>query len=339
MNFGLDVGTKNVVLAYRDEHGKIKHRMEVNGFCRLNGDDAFVKRMLTQQSVPYLELNGGLLALGEKAEELSYAFNQTLQRPMSEGVVNGDEGEAIRIMSTVIRSLMTGVVTQGDSVIYYCIPGNALNAQLNVPYHQKVVQLIVDGYAGKGIKLSSVPINEARALVLGQMKEPTAIGISWGAGMTNISYCLYGLSVFEFSLVGSGDFVDRETARVVGGETTTSVCRYKENKLRDRKFTLLKMPEDNVGRALYINYGILMENVIKGIVAGFKRNEHKARIERPIPIVVGGGTASPEGFIDRFKEILAKQEVPFEVGEIKLADPILLSVADGCLRASELHDK
>ena len=336
MNFGLDVGTKNIVLSYRDKEGKIRRRHEINGFCKLNNGDGLSKQLLTQNNVPFVEMGDDLIALGMRAEELSYAFNQVLQRPMADGVVNGDEDEAINIMSTIIRSLLLGVIG-GDSVVYYCVPAKALNAPLNVAFHQKVVQMIVDSVASKGVKLNAIPINEARALILSQVPDKTAIGISWGSGMINASYCLFGLPVFEFSLVGAGDFVDRETARVVKGETPTSVCRYKENRLKGKKFTLLKMADDNVGKALYINYGILIENVIKGLVEGFKRNEDKARIDRPIPLVIGGGTAMAEGFAGRIKEILDELEVPFEVGEIKPADPMLYAVADGCLMASELH--
>ena len=155
--------------------------------------------------------------------------------------------------------------------------------------------------------------------------------------MVNACYSLFGLPVFEFSLVGSGDWIDRETARVIKGETMTSTCRYKENKLKNRKFTLKKMPEDNVGKALYINYGILIENVVRGLVDGFIQNEDKARLERPMPIILGGGTAMVDGFQDRFQEVINDLEVPFQVGEIKMADPMLYAVADGCLVASELH--
>lgn len=336
MNFGLDVGTKNVVLSYRDQSGKIKRRHEINGFCKLNNGDGLSKQLLTQNGIPFIECKDNLIALGARAEELSYAFNQPLQRPMADGVVNGDEDEAINIMSTIIRSLLLGVIG-GDSTVHYCVPAKALNAELNVAFHQKVVQMIVDSVSSKGVKLDAVAINEARALAFSQIPDKTAIAVSFGAGMVNACYSLFGLPVFEFSLVGSGDWIDRETARVIKGETMTSTCRYKENKLKNRKFTLKKMPEDNVGKALYINYGILIENVVRGLVDGFIQNEDKARLERPMPIILGGGTAMVDGFQDRFQEVINDLEVPFQVGEIKMADPMLYAVADGCLVASELH--
>ncbi|RLB75316.1 MAG: hypothetical protein DRH24_19800 [Deltaproteobacteria bacterium] len=333
MNFGLDVGTKNIVLSWRDEHNKMKHRSDVNGFCVLKSGDAFARTLLKQQHIPFLEREDRLIALGQKAEELAYALNQTLQRPMSEGVINGDEEEALMIMSAVIKSLLRDVGNDADAVLYYCIPGNALNKKLNVGYHQKIVQLIIDD---KAKKMTTRSINEARALILGGVEDKTGVGISWGAGMVNVSYCLFGLSIFEFALVGSGDWIDQETARVVKNETPTSVCKHKENRLKNKRFNLKKMPEDNVGRALYINYGLLMENVLQGIAEGFKRNEDKARIERPIPIIVSGGTSSPDGFIEYFKTMLKKIEMPFEINDVIRAHP-LHAVADGCLVAAEMH--
>src|SRR6056297_1270644 len=46
MKFGLDLGTKNIVLSYIDSEGKIKYRREVNGFYKLPNDNAFAKNML-----------------------------------------------------------------------------------------------------------------------------------------------------------------------------------------------------------------------------------------------------------------------------------------------------
>lgn len=342
LRFGLDLGTKNIVLSYKDAEGKNRYRKEVNGFFKIPSDNAFAKNMLVQAGVPHIQHGNSFVALGSKAEELAYTFNKTLRRPMSDGVLTTNDGEdSIEIMACIVQSLIGDI--KDDGVLYYCVPAKALNRNINVDFHQKVAQMIINGYSSKtNKKLEGHAINEAHALVLASIPDKTGIGISFGAGMVNVSYCLFGIPVFNFSLVGSGDWVDIESAKQFGfnpdkpegdyKQTPTSICKAKE------QTSLKEMPSEPVKRAIYINYSILMESVIDGVLAGFKNNEDKARVSRPMPIILSGGTSSPEGFVEMFKELLAKKKPSFEIGEITRPEKPLFTVAEGCLIAAELHE-
>jgi hypothetical protein len=50
--------------------------------------------------------------------------------------------------------------------------------------------------------------------------------------------------------------------------------------------------------------------------------------------VLSGGTALPEGFRDRFERILAEQNFPIEVSEIRMAADPLHTAARGALVAA-----
>lgn len=342
MRFGLDLGTKNIVLSY-EKDGAVKFRREVNGFYKLPQDNSFTKNMLVNAGVSYIEMGGNFIALGAKAEEIAHAFNKTLKRPMQDGVLSRGEEDAIEIMAVIVQNLV-GFDLDEDSIIYYCVPAPALNASVNTDFHQKIAQLIINGYKSKsGKNLQGFHINEAHALVLSSLEGSTGIGISWGAGMVNVCYCLFGLPVYSFSLVGSGDWIDTEAAKQFGfdpqnpdkdsKQTPTSIARIKET------VGLSEMPSDPVKRAIYICYTILMDKVIDGIIKGFKENEDKARISDSIPVVVAGGTSSPDGFTELFKEQFSKKNPPFDVGEINRSEKPLFAVAEGCLRAAKLHEE
>lgn len=338
---GLDVGTKNLVLAVRDGE-TVKFRREVNGFCRIERTDNIAKSTLKDLKIPFIMANDNkaLIALGSKAEEIAYTFGTSLRRPMERGVLSVSEKEALEIMAVIIRA-MIGKIEQ-DTVLYYCIPADAINAETNVAYHQKIVQLIIDGHnkVETKAKLIAHPINEARALVFSEFKDKTGIGISWGAGMVNVSFCLFGLPVYEFSIVGSGDWIDYESARAAGLlEEVDHVKRPKALVAKVKEDTdLSSVPSDNLQRAIYLNYQILIERVAKAIVDGFRNNEKQARAQRPMPIVLAGGTSMPNGFLEMFKGVFAKSEIPFEVGEIRRSSNPLFAVAEGCLIASEAHE-
>ena len=338
---GLDVGTKNIVLASRDGDD-VKFSRQVNGFCRIERVDGIAKTTLKDLKVPTIVSADGkaLIALGSKAEEIAYTFGSSLRRPMERGVLSISEKEAMEIMAVIVRT-MIGKIEQ-DTILYYCIPADAINAETNVAYHQKIVQMIIDGHTklDSSAKLKAFPINEARALVLAEFKDKTGIGISFGAGMVNVSFCLFGMPVYEFSIVGSGDWIDYEVARQVGMlEDIDHIKRPKALVTKAKEEAdLSKPPTDNLQRAIYINYQILIEKVARAIVEGFRLNEKQARAQRPMPIVLAGGTSMPNGFTEMFKTVFNTADIPFEIGEIKRSENPLYAVAEGCLIAAEAHE-
>jgi len=337
---GLDVGTKNIIVAYRDQD-TIKFRREVNGFLELDEKGGFVKQMLLHQNVPFLEMEDSYVALGKKAEDIAVAFGKYLKRPMQKGTIAVGEEKAMKIVSAIIKAIIGNV--EDDAYLYYCIPAEALNTETNVTFHQKIVQAIIDSYKSKdGHRVTGLPINEARAIVLSQIPDHTGIGISFGAGMVNVSYCMFGLPIYEFSIVGSGDWVDMETARLTGNleEDDLGVERPKALVTQAKESIDLggPMPATNLDRAIFVNYEILIENVAKGIASGFRKHENAARAAKPMPVVCAGGTSSPKGFIEMFKQVFEKQQMPFEIGEITRADDPLYAVAEGCLIACEMHE-
>lgn len=340
-HIGLDVGTKNIILAYRDAEGKTKFKREVNGFIVLEKADNFARQMLKMQKVPFVEREGQLVALGAKAEEIAYTFGVFLRRPMEEGVLSVGEEDAMKIVSSIIKGIVGKL--QDDTTLYYCVPAPAVNAPVNVQFHQKIVQAIVDSYkSDDGHRLIGHPINEARAIVLSQIEDKTGIGVSFGAGMVNISYCLFGLPVYEFSIVGSGDWVDMESARVTGNLEADETGRERPRTLVTRAKEALDLnaePTSNLTRAIKFNYQTLIENVAENIISGFMKNESKARAPKPMPIVIAGGTSSPPGFLEMFRQVFQSADMPFEVGEVSRANEPLYAVAEGCLIASEFHDE
>jgi len=337
---GLDLGTKTVVCATRADDGRPKFRQEINGFFVFPKQDAFTKNMLVKQKIPFIERDGKFIALGSRAEQFAYAINSTLRRPMADGTISHEQ-EAITIMASIVQALL-GKLGQ-DTTLYYCIPADALNKKTNVQFHDKVAKLIFDSYKRSKVKIDAHSINEARAIAIGS-QEPLAIAISWGAGMVNTCYTMYGVPIFEFSLVGAGDWIDTQAAKQFGYdpdnpnaksmETPTSICHRKH----DVDLTKPLKDADRIDQAVMLHYQLLIENVISGIIGGFNNNIDKARIEEAVPIVMAGGTSSPTGFKEYFEQILGNHTLPFEVSEIKVVDRPLYAVAEGCLIAAEMHE-
>ena len=149
-----------------------------------------------------------------------------------------------------------------------------------------------------------------------------------GAGMVNVAFSLFAAPVFQFAIVNSGDWIDKQAARATG-ETVAFINKEK------MKIDLSKQPTNLVERAIMTQYNIMIEKTVTGIKKGIEENKKAAKMENPVDIVLAGGTASPNGFEGIFKSVIESANLPIPIGNIiKPTDP-LYSVSRGALVAAE----
>jgi hypothetical protein len=349
---GIDIGTKNIVMSFR-HNKKLVFLREINGYYLIPRPSKFVENMLddpdkmrsdgTKRAAKWIRLDGkdGIYVLGKDAEELAYAHNDTLLRPMAEGGVAPDEA-ALMVLSSIVQGLLS--MAEHDAGAFdpeinlcYCTTAKALNQSMNIDYHQQVLNLIISGYQTES-KIKTTSIKESHAIVLKETPDATGIGISWGAGTVTVSYVLWGNEIYSFSWVGAGDWIDAEVAKRHGydsnmphkksAETPTTVCRLKE------KIDLTQTYSTRLELDIVLHYRILIQNVIRGIVQGFIEHETSARIDKPIDVFMAGGTSCPTGFEDLVAQLFQEEKPPFDVSKVKRCKDPLFAVAEGCLIAA-----
>lgn len=336
MNFcGFDAGTYHIVTCKRKD-GNFTYKKEINAFIEMPLDNRFVFNMMRNAGVPLIEdkeSNTGY-ALGEAAVNMAYTMNQIeLKRPMKDGCLNPKERHAQQIMNVMAHSLI-GEIDEPNTKLYYSVPANAINQETDADYHSKVLQAMFKAYTSeKGYKLDAHPINEALALVYAELasKAWTGIGISFGAGMVNLCYAIYGAPVFQFSLVNSGDWIDKMASRAIGEDTTTYVNKEKMN-----ADLTAENPDTLVQRAIKSQYEIMIQHTVQGIKKGIEQAGAKARSENPVDIIIAGGTSMPKGFDVLFAKILEQANLTnIKIGSVIRPEDPLFSVARGCLIAAE----
>jgi len=359
-HLGIDIGTRTVVLAYRDGDGKVHYISEINGYWPFERATPFIKNMLddpnkvrsdgTQRPARWIEMpdTGQAIVLGQDAEEFAYAKNDTLCRPMAEGGITADE-EAMTVLGSIVQGLMEMAENEvgkfdGDVQVCYCTTAPALNKDINVDYHERVINIVIDGYQTKA-KIRRKAIRESHAIVINMSPDGTGIGISWGAGTVTVSYVKYGIEIFSFCWVGAGDWIDEQVAIRHGYSQHASKIRKKTAKETPTTVSKRKMsvdltpgkePDDRVGLDIVLHYDVLISTVIDGIIKGFEENESEARLDGDaINVYMAGGTSSPKGFGKRVAKKFDELEVPFEIGTITCSDIPLYCVATGCLEAAE----
>jgi actin-like ATPase involved in cell morphogenesis len=332
---GFDCGTYNLVSCHRDKEGDFVYKREVNAFLELPLENRFVFDMMKRAGVPLIERDNVAYALGEAAVNMTYTMSSLeLKRPMIHGCLNPKEKDAFQIMSIMIHSLVDGVKKDGD-LLYYCVPSNAINVETDADYHQRILDAIFKAYLDEtGYRVDAHPINEALALVYAELakKAYTGIAMSFGGGMINVCYAMYGNPVFKFAIVNSGDWIDRQAAKATG-ESVSFINKEKN------KIDLTQNPTSLVERAIHTQYRLMIEHTVAGLKKGFTDVTKTVRTDAPVDVVIAGGTSSPNGFANVFREVLEQTSLPIKIGEIiKPADP-LYSVARGCLIAAEAAAK
>lgn len=352
-NIGLDIGTKTIVVAYRDGDS-VNYIQEINGYWVFPRFNKFIENLLndpkkirsdgSQRPARWIQLDGKAIVLGQDSEELAYAQNDTMRRPMAEGSIAPDE-EAMTVLSSIVQGLLETAEHEigefdSDVNICYCTTARAINKQVNMEYHERVVNMIIDNYSTKAtIKRSA--IRESHAIVLEMdVGDGTGIGISWGAGTVTVSYVKSGLEIYSFCVVGAGDWIDEQVAMRHGydphikrksAETPTTVSK--------RKMSVDLTPgrdqDSRIDLDLTLHYDVLINRVIDGIVDGFMEHEASARIDGAINVYMAGGTSSPNGFVERVAARFDEKTLPFEIGSLSRSDTPLYCVAAGCLKAAE----
>ncbi len=58
------------------------------------------------------------------------------------------------------------------------------------------------------------------------------------------------------------------------------------------------------------------------------------KLDKPLPVVLGGGTALPKGFAERFAKALDAQKLPIALADVRMAKDPLTATARGALLAA-----
>lgn len=322
---GLDVGTSFVRSSARQGQ-EVVFRVERNAFIDVDRQD-FTEAMLTRAQVEYVKMRRGeLYIVGNKALEFANVANRDARRPMSSGIISPSEKDALPMIELILKAVV-GKPIQAGEPLYYSVPGPPLDAEANLTYHEKTLQGMVAtlGYSPK-------LINEGLAVVFAELggHRFTGIGLSFGGGMVNVCFAFRSIPVLTFSVARAGDWIDQQAALAVG-EKASLICSIKESTLDLSKREGLSKTE----KALSICYNKLVAYVLDHLKQEFAKSVRVPRLAEPLPIVLGGGSASPPGFAELFAEALNSTGLPFEIGTVAMAKDPLNCVAMGALIAAQ----
>jgi hypothetical protein len=123
----------------------------------------------------------------------------------------------------------------------------------------------------------------------------------------------------------AGDFIDTMVGQVVG-EPATKIKGIKEQAL-----DLSEEPKDRIIEALHIYYDEVIFTLLQSLQRVLSSAERMPKISRPIPLVLSGGTAMPNGCRETFEKALRSTNLPVEISDVRLAQDPLYTPSKGAL--------
>ena len=321
---GLDIGTMNIICAEKDRED-IVFTQQRNAFMDLESSD-LTKTMLDISKVLYIENENGISLLGEDAFKFATIFEKEARRPMTQGIISPKEKEAIPIMKLIVERVL-GSPHNRNETLYISTPAEPIDTDMNVLYHKKTMEALT-----KGLKYDTHIIDEGLAVIYSELSDYnfTGIGISVGAGLTNVTLAYLATPLMSFSIARGGDWIDTQAANATGmPKEHITATKEKISKLSKE----VKM--GSIEGALTVYYDALITYVIKNL------DRKLSDITPPkvaFPVAIAGGSAEPEGFFEMFEKKLKESKLRVELSKIKHVKDPLLSVARGCLIAARTQE-
>lgn len=324
MPVGVDIGTGNLVCA-REDRGKFTFKSFRNAFLKIEANNDLVKKMLADTNTNFITKDNFVYIIGEEALHFASLFNKEVSRPLKAGIISPDEKEAQEILEIILNTLV-GSPQYENEKLYFSIPAASIDVENDIFFHEFTFKSIFDnmGYNAEAI-------NESLAIIYANLAQDnmSGIAISHGAGMTNLVLTLSAIPIVSFSLAKSGDYIDQMVAKACGiTENKARLIKEKGVDLTQGKFDTR---EETAVVAYYKN---LINLVIKSFKTEFEKNKSVESFDKPIKIVLAGGTSLPNGFNTLFEKELHKSGFPLNIESVVRANSPLEDIAKGCLLAA-----
>jgi hypothetical protein len=320
---GLDVGTSKCVAAKKSGN-HIQTAAQLNAFIPVPYSPFTEKTIQGQNDITYFRDGDELVIYGTATERFANMFNAEVRRPMADGMLNPSEKSAMPVLEAILHTMVPKARSSGE-MLAFSVPAAVPGKEAELTYHEATLRRHF-----QSIGYRAVAINEGLAVIFSELEDQnfTGIGISCGGGMCNATLAYLSIPSIMFSLTKGGDFIDRSVASVVS-EHATRVRVIKEEGL-----DLARSPKDKLEKALHIYYEDLVESLVDQLRKAISKAEKLPRTDRPLPIVLSGGSAKPRGFKDLFERTLKSRSFPIEVAEVRMAKDPLTATARGALIAA-----
>ena len=319
---GLDVGTSRIVAAQRQDKD-IQFATQLNAFVTIPFSK-LTQSVLKKERIPHLVQDAEITVYGDESERFANLFHKETRRPMLGGVLNPEESNSLMLVRQIVTLLTMDTNRRGQKLCF-SVPAAPMGAGEAVNAHEAELKSMLQelGYEARSI-------SEGLAVVYGEMESSnyTGIGISCGGGLCNVCLAYLSVPVFNFSITKGGDFIDSAVS-ASRHEPATRIRTIKEE-----SFHFNGHFANKIQQSLATYYEDMMQALVSSLKDAFASVQNMPKLNRPIPLVLAGGSVLAPGFGDRFEKILRDGAVPVAISEVRTAASPMHSTARGALVAA-----
>lgn len=317
---GLDVGTMNIICAEKDGDSTA-FAQERNAFLEIEASD-LTRSMLDMAKVLYIEKDDKFHILGEDGFKFANVFGRNVRRPMKHGIISPEEKESIPMIKLIIEKVLSNP-TAHNELCCLSTPADPVDSNMNVLYHKRTVEAL-----SKRLNYETQVIDEALAVIYSELSKQsfTGVGVSVGAGLTNVTVAYMATPIVSFSISRGGDWIDEQVA-IATGLTKERVTSIKEKNF----FLTTEFEVGSVEGALSVYYDALITYIIQNLK---KKLAEVTPPDTEFPIAIAGGSTRPRGFNNVFENRVKEANLPIDVSNINKAKDPIYTIARGCLIAA-----
>ncbi|NJL70434.1 MAG: hypothetical protein HC888_01890 [Candidatus Competibacteraceae bacterium] len=327
---GVDPGTMFFQVAEREPDGTISTKSTRNAFVELEAS-ADVEDILNSNKWQFIKDGNNFYVIGEDAMKVANILpgKVELRRPLQDGVLNSGEEKKILILQQLAKGGLGEPSKDGKNIVCFCVSSLSADGSVDSASHKARLMGLF-----KSLGWTPYVIDEAYAVVLSEnpkiiedgIEIPlSGIGLSCGAGRTNIVLSYKGLQLIGASCARGGDWIDKKVHESTD-KPLSVITRAKETRLDFGNIDF----DDDIIFALDVYYGEMIKFVFSKFSHAFKQLE-KESIQSPIPVIIAGGTSMPKGFCKKVEEVVKELDLPFEISEIRHAAEPRDAVVKGCM--------
>jgi len=335
MASSVDIGTCFLVSAKQDNNRQIQLKSIRDAFLDMDNEPQ-TKNMLGLSKVSFIEAQDKLYVIGNDALTMANIFKREARRPLQRGVISPGEIEAEKILLVLIENILGRAATQGETC-FYSVPGNPIDRDMDIVYHQAMFSKLVGSLGYKPVAL-----NEAAAISYSNAAKEqfSSLSLSFGAGMVNACLMYKTMIGMAFSISRGGDFIDESAAKATG----TTAARIQS--IKEKGVNLLDPNEGDAKtfrerEAVIIYYKSLALHALDAIKNEFLKRQTSIELPHSIPLILSGGTAMAKNFKEFFESAFnsVKDKFPILISEIRMAKDPLNAVAEGLLVAAMNYEE
>ena len=132
---------------------------------------------------------------------------------------------------------------------------------------------------------------------------------------------MLSVPVISFSVDKAGDFINGRVALATGDVST------RRRIYQEQSFQLNGLTHDRLRNALTVYYDEVITTLVRAMHDHVSAAQRLPKLDQAIPIVLSGGTASPQGLLEYFGKVMLSQKFPLKISGVRVSPDLLHSTA------------